>query len=117
MSRENIKEINITQQKGALSLLKRAGLSKDEYSFEDLPKIRQILTKERLHLINAIKVKKPDSIYNLSKELKRGFKGVRDDIKLLEEIGVLEIVSEKSGNRIRHKPRLIIDTLTINIHF
>ena len=51
----------------------------------------------------------------LAKKLKRGFKSVNDDIKLLERFGFIELVEEKTKDRIRHRPVIVVDKITINI--
>lgn len=112
MARE--REITITQSKGTFSIFKKPGISKDDYDFEGISVLRQLLSNEKARLLNAIKTQNPRSIYDLAKKLKRGFKSVRDDVKLLERFGFIELIEEKTKNRIRHKPELAIDTLTIN---
>jgi len=51
----------------------------------------------------------------LAKKLGRGFKSVSDDIHLLERFGFIELIEEKTKNRIRHKPEIVVDTITIHI--
>ena len=38
-----------------------------------------------------------------------------DDVKLLERFGFIELIEEKTKGRRRHKPEIVIDTLTIHI--
>jgi len=40
---------------------------------------------------------------------------VADDIRLLERFGFIELSEEKIKGRIRHKPEVIVDTVTIHI--
>tara|TARA_Y100000296_G_scaffold36581_1_gene42309 strand:- start:2604 stop:2753 length:150 start_codon:yes stop_codon:yes gene_type:complete len=47
--------------------------------------------------------------------LERGFKAVSDDIKLLERFGFIELIEEKTKKRIRHKPEIVVDVVTIHI--
>jgi len=108
------REITITQSKGSFSIFKKPGISKDDYDFEGIAVLRQILSNEKARLLNAIKTQNPISIYDLAKKLKRGFKSVRDDVKLLERFGFIELIEEKTKQRVRHKPELAVDTLTIN---
>jgi predicted transcriptional regulator len=51
----------------------------------------------------------------LAKKLGRGFKSVSDDVKLLERLGFIELIEEKTKKRIRHKPVIVVDTITIHI--
>ena len=108
------REITITQSKGTFSIFKKSGVSKKDYDFEGISVLRQLLSNEKARLLNAIKTQNPISIYDLAKKLGRGFKSVRDDVKLLERFGFIDLVEEKTKNRIRHKPELAVDTLTVN---
>jgi hypothetical protein len=38
-----------------------------------------------------------------------------EDIKLLERFGFIDLVAEKTKNRVRHRPVIIIDTMNISI--
>jgi len=108
------REITITQAKGTFSIFKKPGITKDDYDFEGIAILRQLLSNEKARLLSAIKTEKPISIYDLAKKLKRGFKSVRDDVKLLERFGFVQLVEEKTKKRVRHRPELAVDTLTIN---
>jgi predicted transcriptional regulator len=48
--------------------------------------------------------------------LKRDFKSVVLDLKLLERFGFIEMIYEKSGNRKRLRPVLAVDTVNIIVH-
>lgn len=110
------REISITQSGGAFSLLRKGlFLPKEDYDFEGLSALRRLLSNEKARLLHVLKTEKPGSIYDLAKKLGRNFKTVNDDIKLLERFGFIELVEEKTKNRIRHKPELVIDALTINL--
>jgi predicted transcriptional regulator len=109
------REINIKESKGAFSLFKRTVRGKEEYDFSGIYALRQLLNKEKIRLLNVIKTEKPSSLYDLAKKLNRSFKSVHDDIKLLERFGFVQIIEEKTNNRIRHKPKLLTDTITVNI--
>jgi predicted transcriptional regulator len=109
------REITIVQSKGTFSLLKKGLLSKTDFDFEGLSVLRRLLSNEKARLLHVIKTQKPTSIYNLAKKLGRNFKTVNDDIKLLERFGLIELIEEKTKNRKRHKPVLLIDSLTINL--
>lgn len=115
MAKAKTREITIAQSKGAFSIFKKAGTSKRDYDFEGLSVLRKILSNEKARLLHAIKSQSPGSIYDLAKKLGRSFKSVRDDVKLLERFGFIEIIEEKTKKRIRHKPVIIVDTITIHI--
>ena len=115
MAKVKIREITITQSKGAFSIFKKAGTSKKDYDFEGLSALRQLLSNEKARLLHTIKSQSPSSIYNLAKKLGRSFKSVSDDLKLLERFGFIELIEEKTKKRIRHKPVVVVDTITIHI--
>ena len=109
------REITITQSKGTFSILKKQGTSKKDYDFSGLLVLRQLLSNEKARILHTIKTENPTSIYDLAKKLDRGFKSVSDDLKLLERFGFIELIQEKTKNRIRHKPTIVVDSITINI--
>lgn len=109
------REITIKQSKGNFSIFKKSKSPKENYDFSGVSVLRQLLSNEKARILNVIKNQNPNSIYELSKKLGRGFKSVNDDIKLLERFGFIELVEEKTKNRKRYKPVLLIDT--ISIHF
>ena len=77
--------------------------------------LRQLLSNEKARILHTIKNQKPKSIYDLAKKLDRSFKSVNDDIKLLERFGFIELIEEKTKNRKRHKPEIVVDTITIHL--
>ncbi|MEN7981899.1 MAG: hypothetical protein ABFQ65_00445 [Nanoarchaeota archaeon] len=109
------REITIKESKGAFSLLKKSGVSKKDYDFSGVLALRQLLSNEKARILNVIKTQNPTSIYDLAKKLGRGFKSVSDDIKLLERFGFIELIEEKTKNRIRHRPEIVVDSIIINI--
>jgi len=108
-------DITIKESKGAFYIFKQAGSSKKDYDFSGTLALRQLLSNEKARILHVIKTKKPSSIYDLAKTLKRGFKSVNDDVKFLQRFGFIDLVEEKTKNRIRHKPVIVIDE--INFHF
>lgn len=109
------REITITQSKGTFSILKKQGTSKKDYDFSGLLVLRQLLSNEKARILHVIKTQKPISIYDLAKKLSRGFKSVNDDIKLLERLGFIELNEEKTKNRIRHVPKIVVDKMVIHL--
>lgn len=110
-----IKNISLELKRSAFSALFHM-FSKEDI-FEEVSKVRSLLSNERARILHAIKESKPRSIYHLAKMLGRDFKSVRKDIALLEHFGIVELVSSKSGKRQSLKPVLKLDTLTLNINF
>jgi predicted transcriptional regulator len=101
-------EITIKESKGAFSIFKQPGSSKKDYDFSGTLALRQLFSNEKARMLHVIKEKHPKSIYDLSKILKRGFKSVNDDVKFLQRFGFIELKEEKTKNRIRHKPSLVV---------
>lgn len=111
---EKTRIIDIYEKGGAFtSVLRRFTGQKKDYNFTDLALLRRLLTNEKARLLNVIKIKKPDSIYTLAKFLGRDFKSVREDIKLLERFGFIDLVEEHKGHRITHKPVITANLLNI----
>lgn len=115
MARKKVREITITGSKGTFSIFKKSGVSKKDYDFSGILALRQLLSNEKARILHVIKTQNPSSIYSLAKTLGRGFKSVNDDIKLLQKFGIIELVREKTKNRIRHKPEIAADTITIHL--
>lgn len=115
MAGSKTREITITESKGAFSLLKKGFSMKEDYDFEGLSALRKLLSNEKARLLHVLKEEKPGSIYELAKKLGRDFKTVNEDLKLLERFGFIDMVEEKTKNRVRHKPELAIETLTVKV--
>ena len=110
-----VREITITESQGTFSIFKKQKTSKKDYDFTGMLALRQLLSNEKARILHIIKTEKPGSIYELAKKLERGFKAVSDDIKLLERFGFIELIEEKTKKRIRHKPEIVVDVVTIHI--
>jgi len=116
MAREKIREIYIKQSAGAFEIFKKTEVTKDSFDFSGLLALRQLLNNEKARILNVIKTKKPKSIYDLAKILGRNFKSVNDDLKLLERFGFVQLIEEKTKNRIRHKPEILVESITIHFY-
>ncbi len=60
-------------------------------SFPDYETLGRVITGARVQLLNAIRTKKPKSIQELARFVKRDFKNVYQDVKLLCEFGLIEL--------------------------
>ena len=110
------RQISIVGDAGTFrTLFKKVSGKKEDYDFEGLSALRRILSNEKARIINVIKKKEPRSIYGLAKILERDFKSVSDDVKLLERFGFIEFQSEKTGNRERLRPIVVVDSINITI--
>jgi len=118
MAKERTRIINLYITPGAISsIFKILKGDRSSYDFSSLAELRQLLSNEKAKILNIIKTHKPESIYNLAKLLKRDFKSVREDVLLLQKMGLIELKAEISGKRKRLKPLVSIDKLQINISF
>lgn len=110
--------VNLSVTPGTFaSLFKRLRGKSTEYDFSQITELRQLLSNEKAKILHTIQTHNPDSIYKLARVLGREFKSVREDIKVLEKYGFIELKAESKGNRKRLKPLLAIDALQININF
>jgi len=110
------REITIVDKGGTFStFFRRFSGEKTDYDFEGLSTLRNLLSNEKARILHTIKVDNPKSIYKLAKILKRDFKSVNDDVKILEKFGFIDLIEEKTGKRERLKPILIVDSITINL--
>lgn len=82
--------------------------------FTSLEAIRKVLTEKRLQLLHVIKEQEPDSVYNLSKIVKRDIKNVKGDLQLLKDIGLVSITKARKG-RERVIPRVNYDKIQLEI--
>lgn len=114
MAKKVIKKLNISITPSKFSFIfRRFRGNKSDYEFSDLSDLRQILSNEKAKILYTVKNDKPESIYHLAKMLKRDFKSVRKDLKILEKIGFIKLVKESKGQRKKLKPVLTIDSLNI----
>lgn len=116
MSKTKVREITIKEAKGSFNIFKDKKVSRSDYDFSGILALRKLLTPEKARILDVIKKKKPNSIYDLAKKLERNFKAVSDDLKLLERFGFIEFIEEKTKNRRRHKPVIVVDQITINLN-
>jgi len=106
--------ITIAEKAGAFSSIfhKIKGSKKKS----EIAILRQLLSNEKAKLLHIIKTKQPDSIYKLAKILGRDFKAVRQDIRILEQFGFIELISSHKQGRERLKPVVDADQIIITIN-
>ena len=114
---KNIKTINITikASKDAFTSFFRhlKGEKEKDYNFSEISALRQLLNNEKARILHVIKHEKPFSLYALARILKRDFRSVQKDAKLLEHFAFIRLVPEKSGKRNRLKPVVSADSVNI----
>jgi predicted transcriptional regulator len=111
---KKIKNISLSISEGTFSAIfsKIKGNKKNS----DISNIRQLLSNEKARLLHTTKIKQPDSVYELAKLLDRDFKAVRQDIKILENFGLIELISSHKKGRDRLKPVVDADTIIITVN-
>ena len=61
-------------------------------SFPDFETLGRVITGARLELLSAIREHKPVSIQELARVVKRDFKNVYNDVKLLAQFGLITLI-------------------------
>src|SRR3989338_48787 len=92
-------EDTLKEVKGIMGKIKEGKLvkKKESISFSNIDIMRKVLTNKRLELIRAIKKYKPKSIYQLAKIVKRDSKSVNIDLKILSNLGMVDLKSKEKG--------------------
>ncbi|MFN7906131.1 MAG: hypothetical protein ACK5P5_13200 [Pseudobdellovibrionaceae bacterium] len=88
-----IKTIENTKRewKEALKGKKKNVQKEDEIVFTSLEAVARIFSKGRMEILRAVIQQQPKSIYELAKLMGRDFKNVYMDVKLLADIGLLDL--------------------------
>jgi len=113
-TRTKTRYIDINVNKGNF-VSKLIGTNKS-HDFSDIKLLRNLLSNEKARILYTLKTKKPRSIYELAKLLKRDPKSVRQDIKILKRFGFIEFHSYKKGNRQSLSPVLTVERLELVIN-
>ena len=79
--------------------------------FTSLEAFRKALTPKRLELLHVIKDKAPGSLRELAELSKRDVKNVSDDVKYLEQVGLIE----RRGAGRATKPSVGYDAIALEI--
>ena len=107
--------ISLSEKEGTFSTIfqRFKSIKKQE---SEIASLRQLLSNEKARLLHICKTKEPSSIYELAKLLGRDFKAVRQDIKLLEKFGFIELISSHKHGRERLRPLVDADEIVITIN-
>ncbi len=89
-------------------------IKEEKIVFNSLEDVRRVLTPERLRIIHTIKMRRPNSIYELAKTLKRDRSSVIKDLEYLKLLGLVELEDVK-GVRDKKRPVVKYDEIVINI--
>ena len=89
---------------------------RDGVCFTSVEAARNLLTPNRLALLRAVRTQRPDSTYELAKRLKRDLKNVQQDLRLLEEYGLIRITKGRSAGKRRTKvPEALFGEIALKI--
>jgi len=84
---------------------KKKSIQKDDsVIFLNLDTMAKVLSKARIEILQVIINNKPKSIYEVAKMVDRDFKNVHTDVKLLSDIGLIEL-KELGDSRKGLKPQ------------
>jgi predicted transcriptional regulator len=83
--------------------------------FTSLEAARNFLTRERLALLHTVKSRHPGSIYELAKMTGRDLKNVQDDVRILEQHGLLRIAKQPRGSRKVKVPSVPFEEIALRI--
>ena len=67
--------------------------------FEDTEAFRKALTSKRLELLRLIRKHQPKTLHTLSRLAGRDTKNISQDLRLLENLGLVSIRKEKTGRK------------------
>lgn len=84
--------------------------------FTSIEAARNLLTPNRLALLRAIRTKRPGSIYELAKVVGRDLKNVQDDLRLLDDYGLVQMKDGRSAGKRKVKvPRALFGEIALKI--
>ncbi len=84
--------------------------------FTSIEAARNLLTRNRLALLRAIRTQHPGSIYELAKTLNRNLKNVQEDLRLLEEYGLIRLTEGRSAGKRKVKvPEALFGEIALKI--
>ncbi len=104
-----------SEEGGVITRIFSKSKSENAYRSEDIELLRKLFSNEKSKILYFLKKKKPESIYSLSKFLKRDFKSVYQDLKVLERFGLIEFYAEKKGKRESMRPILLFEEIQLII--
>lgn len=77
---------------------------------------RNLLTRNRLALLRAIRTYRPGSIYELAKTVRRDLKNVQQDLRILEGYGLIQMTpARRAGQRRVKIPQAPFDEIALRI--
>ncbi len=104
-------------KKSALAAMRNAvktgkpDIQGDELVCDSMDAMLKIMSKARFEVFTAVVEGKPDSLYELAEILGKDHANVLRDVKSLESLGLIKLVSLKDGGRERFKPESLYDKI------
>ena len=84
--------------------------------FTSIEAARNLLTRNRLALLRAIRAQRPGSIYALAKTVKRDLLIVQQDLRILEEYGLIRMTAASRAGKRRVKiPEALFAEIALKI--
>jgi predicted transcriptional regulator len=84
--------------------------------FTSIEAARNLLTRNRLALLRAIRAQHPGSIYELAKTVKRDLKNVQQDLRILQDYGLVRMTPvRRTGKRRAKVPEALFDEIALKI--
>ena len=84
--------------------------------FTSIEAARNLLTRNRLALLRAVRSERPGSIYELSRIVNRDLKNVQDDLRILETYGLVRMAdATRTGKRRVRVPQSLFDEIELKI--
>lgn len=87
----------------------------NEIYFSSVKEFEKFFSMQKFHILNYIKLKKPESIYSLAKMVHRDFANVSKDCASLYELGFI-ILRDSDHPRGNKRPELSFDYDAITVH-
>jgi len=84
--------------------------------FTSIEAARNLLTRSRLALLRAIRAQHPGSIYELAKTVNRDLKNVQQDLRILQDYGLVRMTPvRRTGKRRAKVPEAPFDEIALKI--
>lgn len=84
--------------------------------FTSIEAARNLLTRNRLALLRAIRQLQPQSTYELARRVGRDLKNVQDDLRLLEDYGLVRLAEGRGTGKRRTKvPEVLFGEIALKI--
>ncbi len=84
--------------------------------FTSIEAARNLLTPNRLTLLRAIRTLRPRSTYDLAQRVERDLKNVQEDLRILEEYGLIRLTEGRGAGKRRTKvPEVLFGEIALKI--